>query len=563
MNEILNHLLQSTLFAATVAVVNMMLRRNSPRLRYWLWLSASLKFLVPFSWLVSMGAIVQLPPDTPSFHAVTVENISTAFAPVSLFASTAFPSTATPDPMFRWPLALAAVWAAGGLLLLLRWFRRWRTIHRATRRATLLPLELSVAAFSTPSILEPGVFGVFRPVLLLPEGITDNLTPRQFDAVLTHELRHVRFRDNLTAALHMCVETLFWFHPLVWWIGAHLMAERERDCDEAVLMQGSRPVDYARGIVQVCEAYVESPLACASGISGSDLKKRIREIMTWRGSLPVTLRAKAVLAAAAFAAISIPFAIGILRAQTLPPAPNYTYEVVSIHKVGDEGCPPCGLGIGPEGGLRISNYSVIRMLEYAYSVRDYQILGAPGWVSSATYDIVFTPEKAEAPLGPNPPLSTATAMRNRNKQRLQAVLRDRFGLVLRSETHELPVYLLTQTKSGAKLTVHPEGEPGHGYRMNDSGYRHLEAVGITIKTLADNLSSIVGRPVNDGSGLPGQYDFKLEWAPDPGSSTEHPDDTTGPSIFTALTDQLGLSLKSTKGPVQVYVIEKVERPSEN
>ena len=124
MNEILNHLLQSTLFAATVAVVNMMLRRNSPRLRYWLWLSASLKFLGPFSWLVSMGAIVQLPPDTPSFHAVTVENISTAFAPVSLFASTAFPSTATPDPMFRWPLALAAVWAAGGLLLLLRWFRR-------------------------------------------------------------------------------------------------------------------------------------------------------------------------------------------------------------------------------------------------------------------------------------------------------------------------------------------------------------------------------------------------------------------------------------------------------
>ena len=242
----------------------------------------------------------------------------------------------------------------------------------------------------------------------------------------------------------------------------------------------------------------------------------------------------------AFAAILIPFAIGILRAQTLPPAPKYTYEVVSIHKTGDEGCPPCGLGIGPEGGLRISNYSVIRMLEYAYSVRDYQILGAPGWVSSATYDIVFTPEKAETPLGPDPALSTKMALQNRNKQRLQAVLRDRFGLVLRAETHELPVYLLTQAKSGAKLTVHPEGEPGHGYRMNDSGYRHMEAVGITMKTLADSLSRILGRPVNDGSGLTGQYDFKLEWAPDPGSSPEHPDDPTGPSIFTALAEQLGL-----------------------
>jgi len=558
MNEILNHLLQSTLFAAAVAVANMMLRRNSPRLRYWLWLGASIKFLVPFSWLVSLGATVQLPLDTPSFHAVTVEQISTAFAPVSVF-----PSTATPDTIFRWPLALTAVWAAGGLLLVLRWFLEWHTIRRAARRGTLLPLHLSVAAFSTPSVLEPGVFGVFRPVLLLPEGIGDNLTPHQFDAVLTHELRHVRFRDNLTAALHMCVETLFWFHPLVWWIGAQLMAERERDCDEVVLMQGSRPGDYARGIVQVCKAYVEAPLACASGISGSDLRTRICEIMTWRASLPVTLRAKVVLAAATFAAISIPFAIGILRAQTLPPAPKYTYEVVSIHKVGDGGCPPCGISIGPEGGLRISNYSVIRMLEFAYSVRDYQISGAPGWVSSATYDIVFTPEKAETPLGPDPALSTAMAMKSRNKQRLQAVLRDRFGLVLRAETHELPVYLLTQAKSGAKLTVHPEGEPRHGFRMNDSGYRHMEAVGMTIKMLADNLSSILGRPVNDGSGLTGQYDFKLEWAPDPGSSPEHPDDTTGPSIFTALADQLGLRVTSTKGPVQVYVIEKIQHPSEN
>ena len=203
------------------------------------------------------------------------------------------------------------------------------------------------------------------------------------------------------------------------------------------------------------------------------------------------------------------------------------------------------------------------MLEYAYSVRDYQILGAPGWVSSATYDIVFTPEKSETPLGPDPALSTARALQSRNKQRLQAVLRDRFGLVLRAETHELPVYLLSQAKSGAKLTVHPEGEPTHGYHMNDSGYRHLEAVGVPIKTLADILSSTLGRPVNDGSGLTGQYDFKLEWAPDPGSSPEHPDDTTGPSIFSALTEQLGLRVTSTKGPVQVYVIEKVEHPSEN
>jgi bla regulator protein BlaR1 len=555
MNEVLNHLLQSTLFAAAVGVANTTLRRNSPRLRYWLWLAASAKFLVPFSLLVSTGARIQLPPDSPSLHAVTVQQISTYIAPFPAF-STSAPATVT----FGLPQTLVAVWVTGALFLAFRWFWRWRMIHSAVRRSTNLPLPISVPARSSTSMTEPGVFGVFAQVLLLPEGLADTLTPRQFEAILAHELRHIRYRDNLTAALHMCVETLFWFHPLVWWIGAQLMAERERDCDEAVLMQGGQPGDYARGIVQVCEAYVESPLACASGVSGSDLKKRIREIMTWRGSLPVTLPAKVLLAAAAFAVVSIPFAIGILRAQTLPPAPAYTYDAVSVHK-SESGCPPCGFELGPQGGLRTTNTSVMQLLTFAYGVRDYQFSGAPRWASSDYYDIVLTPGKAEAPLGPDPTLDARVAAQSRNKQRLQAVLRDRFGLVLRTETHELPIYLLTQAKGGVKLTVHPEGEPGHYLRATGPG--HMEAVGIPIKTLANNLSNAVGRPVTDGSGLTGQYDFKLDWTPDLGSSPDHSDDTTGPSIFTALADQLGLRLTSTKGPVQVYVIEKIEHPSEN
>jgi bla regulator protein BlaR1 len=224
MNEILNHLLQSTLFAAAVGVANTTLRRNSPRLRYWLWLAASVKFLIPFSLLVSSGARIQLPPDSPSLHAVTVQEISTYFAPFPAF-STPAPATTT----FGLRQTLVAIWAAGALFLAFRWFRRWRTIHSAVRRATDLPLRISVPARSSTSMTAPGVFGVFIQVLLLPEGIADTLTPGQFDAILAHELRHVRYRDNLTATLHMCVETLFWFHPLVWWIGAQLMAERERD----------------------------------------------------------------------------------------------------------------------------------------------------------------------------------------------------------------------------------------------------------------------------------------------------------------------------------------------
>jgi branched-chain amino acid transport system substrate-binding protein len=322
MSEIVNHLWQSTAFILLIALVAKALRRNSPRLRYWLWFTASVKFLIPFSLIVSTGARIQLPPETPLPHVDTVAQFSMYFEPASETyfepppseSSAAVPGFAG----FPWERALTTVWLMGVFLLSVRWFRRWRIIHRAGGQATRLPIQSSVPILSSPALMEPGVFGLFQPVLLLPEGIAERLTPKQFDAILAHELRHIKCFDNLTAAFHMVIETLFWFHPLVWWIGAKLMDERERDCDEAVLKQGSRPGDYARGIIQVCDTYVKTELPCASGISGSNLKKRVQEIMTWRGSLPVTLRGKAILVSAALTAVSIPFAIGVLQAQAGP-----------------------------------------------------------------------------------------------------------------------------------------------------------------------------------------------------------------------------------------------------
>ncbi len=126
--------------------------------------------------------------------------------------------------------------------------------------------------------------GFFRPVLLLPVGIVERLAPGQLQAVLAHELCHIARRDNLTAAIHMIVEAVFWFHPLVWWISARLMEERERACDEAVLELGSEPQVYAESILKTCEFCVESPLTCVSGVTGADLKKRIVRIMT--GHMP-------------------------------------------------------------------------------------------------------------------------------------------------------------------------------------------------------------------------------------------------------------------------------------
>jgi len=517
------------------------------------------KFLIPFSLLVWTGSRIELPPAAPSLHATTVEKISTYFAPV-LTRPLATPVQAA----FPWPYVLGTIWLFGVSFLLIRWLRCWRAIRKVAGRGTKMSLRFPVPVLSSPSAIEPGVFGIFRPVLLLPEGIADHLTPEQLDAVLIHEYRHVLCLDNLSAAVHMCVEALFWFHPLVWWIGAKLTDERESDCDEAVLREGSEPRDYAQGIVNVCKTYVESPLSCAAGISGSDLKMRIREIMMWQAPLPLTIHGRVMLSLAALALFSIPVAIGIARAQSLPVDPKYGYEVASIHRsapgeIGERFSP------GPRGGLRTTNTPVMLLLQFAFELPDYRFVDAPSWLSSERYDIVLTPDTPDRAPSPDTPAKDALASYHRNQQRLRALLRDRFGLVLRVETREMPVYALIQAKGGTKLSAVPGDGPA-GFR-NNAKAGHIAGTSAPIKMLTDFLASDLRRPVNDETGLSGFYDFKLEWDPQTESAAASPETpgtaASGPSLFTALTEQLGLRLESKKGRAQVYVIERIERPSDN
>lgn len=559
MNELLNHLWQSTFFVAAVALTCLALRSNSPRLRYWLWLAASLKFLVPLSPLVDMGSRVPLPRATPALHATTVQAVSTYFAPLAV-ASGKPRRPASPGSREL----LAAIWAAGALFLLLRRIRQARRVFQAAREATPLPLSNNVRMLVSPAMMEPGVLGIFRPVILLPTLIDSRLTPQQLNAIIAHELHHIRCRDNLTAALHMCVEILFWFHPAVWWIGAKLIEERERDCDQAALRQGSERADYARGIVQVCETYFRSPLPSATGISGSDLKKRIREIMTGQFSKPITFGAKATIAGSVAIALAIPFVVGAVRAQTLPPPPAYTYDVVSVHKTAP-GQSNVHIGPGPQGGMRTENTSALTLIMAAYSVQEYQIVGAPGWASSERFDVMFTPDKKEITLAPGMEPTVIQGYLRRNGQRLQAVLRDRFGLILRAEMRELPIYALTQAARGPKLsaTAGDKGFPS----IQTNGNSQITATNATTVMLAEQLSMTLRQPVHDQTGLTGRYDFSLEWTPErevsPDQAAQLNNPLAGPSIFTAIAEQLGLKLEAKRGPVQVHVVEKIERPKED
>jgi beta-lactamase regulating signal transducer with metallopeptidase domain len=314
--ELTNHLWQSTLFAVAAALIATAFRKNRAHIRYWLWLSASLKFLVPFSFLMSLGSRLERAPaaKTMATQAVSfaVVKIAQPFSETSSFALTAPRTT-------DWLLiAILGAWVCGfGMIALIR-CKDWLRIRSAVRSSTALgKISAAVEVRSSAGLLEPGVVGLLRPVLLLPAGIIDRLTRPQMEAVLAHELCHVRRQDNLTAAFHMIVEAAFWFHPLVWWITARLVEERERACDEEVLRLGTEPQVYAEGILNVCKFYLESPLTCISGVTGSDLKKRVGRIMS--NDVGETLNGwrKLSLAIAGVAALAVPIVVGVLT-ETQP-----------------------------------------------------------------------------------------------------------------------------------------------------------------------------------------------------------------------------------------------------
>jgi bla regulator protein BlaR1 len=554
-----NHLWQSTLFCCVVAALTLMLRRNRAAVRHGLWLVASVKFLIPFSLLVSIGSQIEWrkPPVAAQPQMSVVEQIGQPFtppAPAPLLVS-------VPTLPSRLPSILFGLWLCGFAAQGLAWWRQWRRVREVLRMASPLQLGLPIPAMSTPSRLEPGVFGIFRQVLILPEGIAEHLTTAQFESVLVHELCHARRRDNLAAAIHMVVEALFWFHPLVWWIRVRLVEERERACDEEVLRAAADPRDYAEGIVAVCRYCRISPSVCVSGITGSDLKRRVESIMMNRSSSNLNFGRRLVLAAAGFTAVVLPLAIGAfhippVRAQQ--PAGPLEFDVASVKPSNPNSTNGTVISVTPGGRLHVANATLKDLIETAFDVRNFQIVGGPRWADASKYDVDATPG--------TPPQGATVLPKGWTGVRfeVQALLKDRFQLQLHRETRTAPIYSLAIAKSGIKSSVLSATQnPQKGINAGQ-GTMLGEAASMT--QLAYKLSRLLQRPVVNNTGLEGNFDFKLEWTPELGPSAPdgQPVDTSGgPSIFSALQEQLGLRIEATKGPVEVLVIDHVDWPSEN
>jgi uncharacterized protein (TIGR03435 family) len=257
-------------------------------------------------------------------------------------------------------------------------------------------------------------------------------------------------------------------------------------------------------------------------------------------------------------------AIGLAQAPVNQPR----FEVASIkpHPADDRRII---LGPSPGGRFRALGATLKNLIMVAYQVEDFQIFSVPNGMSSNRYDIVA---------------KTEDGSNSKWTECLQSLLEDRFKLKIHRETKEMPIYALALAKNGLKLketkeecpslASPPSAQPPGNSPATPCGglmgiWNRVSGTNIPMDQIVDSLSKNLGRRVVDRTGLTGRYDVRLEWTPDETQTWFLPfapppsSDGSGPSIYTALQEQLGLKLESQKGPVEAFVIDHVEKPSED
>lgn len=310
--------------------------------------------------------------------------------------------------------------------------------------------------------------------------------------------------------------------------------------------------------------------------------------------------ANQLVAAVGVAAVAAPLLFGVVSSSqnatdslAANSGPLPSFEVASV-KPNNSGARNVGIRMTP-GRFRAENVTPKMLIEFAYNIKDSQLSGGPGWIDSDHYDV--DAKTGESP--GNEQQLTAAARDQRTEQlrlMVQSLLADRFKLTLTRETKDLPIYALVVTKGGPKFhesppmpdgaavpadPATPPGQPfkGRGRRVM-MGRGQLNMNDAPMSSFVDALARQLGRNVIDKTGLKGNYDLTLQWMPDEGQNGQFfgggggpdgrpsadaapPPDASGPSIFTALQEQLGLKLESEKGPVETLVISHIEKPTEN
>lgn len=377
---LLDHLWQSSIFAGGAGLLTLALRCNAAGLRFQLWFVASLKFLLPFAGLAAVGEGLSrlLSPDLAR-AVLAIQPAAQRFsAPAEEFVAH------QPTQILELGGLLISVWILGCAavlgLRLTRWLRLRALVQQADDLNVCAPIQVKASSW----LQEPGLVGILKPVILMPQGLIARLSDAERDCILAHELGHLARRDNLMAAIHMMVETLFWFWPPVWLIGARLVTEREQACDQAVLSDGHDPEIYAGSILKVCRFCIPSPLACVAGASGADLMVRVRLIMAGERVRDLGASHKLLLAGFAIVALGLPLAGGFV-ASPLGVAVRRQVEAAKLHVTKD---------FVP---------AVVVARQILPVPRRTKRLAHPPRVKIAAIRFALPPLPAQIPLSPSPP----------------------------------------------------------------------------------------------------------------------------------------------------------------
>ena len=486
-----------------------------------------------------------------------------------------------PDQFLPW---VVAVWLAGAMALWLRLVGGWifaeRLRSRLVRPApgdwqqaldrlkTRIRVSRPVRLLVSSMVQAPAVVGWIRPVVLVPIGALSGLPPEHIEALLLHELAHIRRHDYLIGMVQSAVEALLFYHPAVWWVSAHIRAERELCCDDAAIAVHGDLLTYARALSELASA---RPANAVMAANGGSLAHRIGRLLGESRPAPRTLSAPGVIG-------TVLLVIGtlVVFGQT---GARPKFEVASIRPSDEQRF----MTVRPLPGRLTANAPVRLLMQNAYSVQPFQIVGGPDWIGSTHYEI---DAKADS-----------RASREQIFLMLQSLLEDRFQLRIRRETREMPVYNLVPARGGLKLPAPKDGgcvdptpevppeftggrmpvpgqipavAPCGTFRIFlEPGGARMRGGKVPMAEFVRQLSMVLGRSVVDKTGLARLFDLKLEFMPDQTTESLPPlppdvaGDARSPSIIVALQEQLGLRLESAKGPVDVLVVEHVEQPSAN
>jgi bla regulator protein blaR1 len=316
--------------------------------------------------------------------------------------------------------------------------------------------------------------------------------------------------------------------------------------------------------------------------------------------VPVALGKAGIVISSVFGLVMMGFVIAPQAgAQSAQPAlatmPSFEVASIKLNRSGDGRM----MFQNTPGRFVVNNANAKFLIEFAYNIKDFQLSGGPSWINTDRYDIDAKMEdSAVEAMQKLPPDKRQEQIR----LMIQSLLADRFQLRVERGTKELPAYALIVAKGGPKLTETPDQAPapagsgsapapppgpagvgggGGGGRQGPTGFfrigrGQMNLSGADMTSFASMLSgqAEIGRPVIDETGLKGNYEIAWKWTPDSStqsvggdasqsSASAPPVDTSGPNLFTALQDQLGLKLESRKAPAETIGIARIEKPSDN